>query len=188
MLLAAATSLLHNSKLFRKVWGFFIAVVMFAFIGVVLGSILTWFLYGSSFGEGISGELVRALYGTGHMTPFLAQVTGDFLIDLVDKTVIVAVTAIAFHFIPEAFRKKLRPNSIAELEDAGLLKGFRHSLLRKVSVALLLYELVLITVVVGVMTYLYRDTLESKYALIAGSVTELEAGIVDADRVPEYLT
>lgn len=188
VLLAAATSLLHNSKLFRKVWGFFIAVVMFAFIGGVLGSILTWFLYGSSFGEGISGELVRALYGTGHMTPFLAQVTGDFLIDLVDKTVIVAVTAIAFHFIPEAFRKKLRPNSIAKLEDAGLLKGFRHSLLRKVIVALLLYELVLITVVVGVMTYLYRDTLESKYALIAGSVTELEAGIVDADRVPEYLT
>ncbi len=188
VLLAAATSLLHNSKLFRKVWGFFIAVVMFAFIGGVLGSILTWFLYGSSFGEGISGELVRALYGTGHMTPFLAQVTGDFLIDLVDKTVIVAVTAIAFHFIPEAFRKKLRPNSIAELEDAGLLKGFRHSLLRKVIVALLLYELVLITVVVGVMTYLYRDTLESKYALIAGSVTELEASIVDADRVPEYLT
>ena len=187
VLLAAATSLLHNSKLFRKIWGFFIAVVTFAFIGGVLGSVLTWFLYGSSFGEGISGELVRALYGTGRMTPFLAQVTGDFLIDLVDKTVVVAVTALAFHFIPESFRKKLRPNSIAKLEDSGLIKGFRHSLLRKVIVALLVYELVLITIVVGVMTYLYRDTLESKYALIAGSVTELEAGIVDADRVPQYL-
>ncbi len=187
VLLAAATSLLHNSKLFHKVWGFFVAVVTLAFIGGGLGSVLTWFLYGGSFGEGISGELVRILYDTGKVPPFLAQVAGDFLVDVVDKAVVVLVCAVAFHFIPEAFRKKMRPNSIAKLEDAGLLKGFRHSLLRKVIVTLLVYELVLITVVVGVMVYLYRDTLESKYALIAGSVTDLEASIVDADRVPQYL-
>ena len=64
VMIAVATVVIADKGWFRKPAGCAGAVVIYAFIGGGLGSVLTWFLYGMGFGRGSAPP-----WPTGSMTP-----------------------------------------------------------------------------------------------------------------------
>ena len=58
---------------FKKPWRLLAVIAVFALIGGGLGSVLTWTLYGFSFGEGVSAPLAHRLYESGRLSQFASQ-------------------------------------------------------------------------------------------------------------------
>ena len=99
VLIAIASAWFANNDFysFRKPWKLLVVIVVFAFIGGGLGSILTYVLYGFEFGVGLSAPLARRLHESGVSNQFLAQFSADVLVDLVDKTITVLIVAVVLH-------------------------------------------------------------------------------------------
>ncbi len=81
-----------------------VTVPVFAFIGGVLGPLLTYLIYGYGLGEGISAPYAKALLKNGKLSVFRAQMMSDVIIDIVDK----AVTAVSVYFILKLIPKDSR--------------------------------------------------------------------------------
>ena len=101
--IAVFASIFAEKGYFKKLIRFPIPIITFALIGGGLGSILTWALYGLSFGEGISAPLAHQIYNTGTFSVFWAQFFADMLIDLGDKIITVLFTALVLHLLPQTF-------------------------------------------------------------------------------------
>ena len=85
-----------------------LAILIFALIGGALGSVMTWFLYGMGFGEGVTAPLAHRLYEAGFAGVFLSQLTADFLLDLLDKAIVVVLAALIMRMIPEEKSRHMR--------------------------------------------------------------------------------
>ena len=92
---------------FRKPWRLLAVIAVFAFIGGGLGSLLTRVLYGFEFGVGTSAQLARQIYAGGVKNEFLAQLSADMIVDLVDKTITVLVVAVLLYVLPKELKKRL---------------------------------------------------------------------------------
>ena len=90
----------------RKPWRLLAVIVTFALIGGGMGSILTWALFGFSFGTGISAPLAMKIYESGVLSQFWSQFTADMLIDLADKSITVVVIAVVLAVLPASLKEK----------------------------------------------------------------------------------
>ncbi len=106
-MIAACGSWFGKKGYFEKFHKAIMTIPVFAFIGGVLGSILTFLLYGYGMGEGISAPFARALLDSGKLNAFWAQMLSDVAIDVVDKGITVILVFIIIRFIPEKNRKEL---------------------------------------------------------------------------------
>ena len=104
-MIAAMGSYLGMKGYFKKFTKALITIPVFAFIGGVLGSILTFLLYGYGMGEGISAPFARALLDNGTLNVFWAQMVSDIVIDLIDK----AITVILVFFSSGSYLKTSGP-------------------------------------------------------------------------------
>lgn len=59
VLIAVSAAELSKRGLLRKWYGLLTALLLFSLIGGALGSIITWILYGFSFGQGVSAPLAN---------------------------------------------------------------------------------------------------------------------------------
>lgn len=169
-------------------------IALLALIGGGVGSVLTWFLFGGGFGEGISAPLAHQLYDTGTFSMFAAQLCADLLIDLLDKAVIVLVAVVVVNVLPRSFADlldislwKQRPLSAQEVASLEGRKT-RHASLRAKIVALMVTVVTIVAVVtVSICFYLYHHSnIEAQTAEGAG-VTNLMAESIDSSRVENYL-
>ena len=92
---------------FRKPLKLLVVIVVFALIGGALGSVLTWALYGLSFGSGISAPLAHKFYEAGKFSMFWSQFVADVIIDLADKAITVLIVTTILTLLPEKLRKQL---------------------------------------------------------------------------------
>ena len=107
VLIAIVTSIFFRRGLvsLKKPHMIALLVAINAFIGGALGSVVTWLLYGFSFGEGISAPLAHTIFDTGIFNEFWSQFIADMGIDLLDKFICVGITIILIRILPKALRE-----------------------------------------------------------------------------------
>lgn len=200
VLLAAVTSLISKKGLFRKWYGRFLTLLIFCLIGGALGSVVTWMLYGFSFGEGITAPLAIMIYQDFGFSKFAAQFTADMLIDFADKLVTLGVLCLVLYLLPASVEKKLPLGMIyQDKEQVELSLKDEYSYLhrkptfRKRSINtkitfLLLFSATLLSVVaISIGTFTYRnklikyDTRTDEYAV------DMMLEKIDGDRVDYFL-
>jgi len=193
VLMAVCASWFEEKGYLKKAWGIISYTVLAALIGGGLGSVLTWFLYGFA-GEGISVRYVKELYQSGVLSPFAAQFTADFLIDLLDKIINMIIVIPIYYLIPDRIRRKFllrgwqqNPLHGKERINAGSIQNRTLSIKTKL-LALITSALVVITIVsiaIGYKLYI-SDSVDNHMALGQG-VASTVAGVVEPYRIDDYI-
>ena len=171
-----------------------LSIPIFALISGGLGSILTYFLYGAGFGEGVSAQLAHQIYEGGLNNVFFAQMCADLFIDLIDKALTVLFVALIYHLLPEEFLADLdftpwqqAPLSQAELDEAMSAKPRVASLQTKfMTVVGLLMAFVAVTTA-GISYALFHQSMVATESEGLASISSLVAPTINADRIDEYL-
>ena len=192
-MIAACGTFFGRKGYFDKFRKAIITIPVFAFIGGVLGSILTYLLYGYGMGEGISAPFAKALLESGKLNVFWAQMFSDVAIDIVDK----AITVVLAFLIIKAIPAKLKPGlwltgwRQAPLSDDVLKEakknGTRSASLRSKIIAIITIIMVCVAVVTTIISFiLYRTFAMKQYTYSCTSAAKLTANLIDPDKVAEY--
>lgn len=189
ILIAVFAAYFQRKKYFRSIPGILLAIITFSLIGGGLGSVLTWFLYGFGFGEGISAPLVNRIWASGFSeSKFLVQLFSDFLLDLVDKSLVVVLALAAYRFIPEKIKKICERPAKTYYESEVKSKIIRYSLFKKVVSMVVVAEIILGVLACMIGFFLYRGVSIRNYTDVAIGVTSAAASVIDADSVDRFLT
>ena len=193
VLIAVATAYFSARGLTKKLSNAFGLIIVLAFIGGGLGSVLTWFLYGFA-GEGVSVDIVKGFYQSGVLGPFQAQLCADLLVDLADKAVTVLIVILILKALPDSYRDRfyfvgwhqapLTEKTRLDLKNAkcrGI--SLRTKLLVIIIVAML--STAFIATVISYMIY-YRSNMTQNKKLATGA-SALVAGAIDPEKVDDFL-
>lgn len=180
---------------FKKIKTTILSVILFALYGGVLGSILTWALYGFDFGSGVSAPLVHAIYNNVLPNAFMAQMTGDLLIDIIDKAITVAIVLIILKLIPEKLRDSLmltswRQKPLSRQEEAAVSgKTFQFRSLRSKITFIISAAMLIIVVITTCISFslFHQETIDDQCSL-GESILHIASDTIDADRIDEFLT
>lgn len=194
VLIAAFVSAAYRRGWLRRVGGVIGMIVILALIGGGLGSVLTWALSGMSFGTGVTSGLVQRLYDAG-FRPFLAQLTADLLLDLLDKTILTLLGLLILRLLPQAFKRRLELRGWRQKPmDQEKLKVVRRSPTRKWSLrfrllcTISLSMIFLVLVCVGICFIQFHGQTISSQVRMAQGVANAATDAFDPDRVEEYMT
>ena len=181
ILLALLTAFFARQKRLTRFPGMLLAVICFALAGGGIGGVLTWYLNGSVFS---GGAFASRLLESG-FSPFLAQITSDFLYDLADKAISLLIAILLLRMLPRDFVDSFSSDSLSLI--LGQVKVRKLSLRTKVMLLIAGLMLFVGIAVTGITLSLFHDSIIEENADFAYSAARLAADAFDADRVPEYL-
>lgn len=187
ILIGVAATLFQQRKFFVSVPKIIVSILVFTLLGGGLGSILTYFLYGYNFGEGISAPFATAIYENLGWTKFFSQLTADIIIDILDKTIVVATAVISYRFIDEHYKRLFSKTFLFEPYINPQHKLFKRSLLRKVVFIVIVAEILLGALASVTGFILYKQVSIGKFTDIAHGLTEAATVVIDAERVDEFI-
>lgn len=192
ILIGVAATIFQQKGFFRTVPKICITILVFSLLGGALGSILTYFLYGYDFGEGISAPFSVAIYNNLGFSKFFSQLTADFIIDIFDKAIVVAAAILIYRKIPLFIKHRMSHVFLYDpnLGETNKLEGeniIKRSLLRKVIIIVIAAEILLGAFASITGFVLYRQVSIGKFIDIAHGLTEAASVAIDADRVDEFL-
>ena len=193
VLIAVITAFATRRHFYTKVWKVILTILMCSFVGGVLGSILTWFLYGFA-SVGITSGLAQSIHDRFGFTEFMSQFAADVLTDLLDKTITVIVACIILQVLSDDFKRSLRlygwrqePLSINIKHEVRKLVSGVASLRTKL-IVLISAALILISVTSTTIGYiLYKQSVTGKIERLGLDVTGTVRNVLDADRIEEYI-
>ena len=193
-MIAACGTYLGQKGWFDKIHKAIATIPLFAFIGGVLGSLLTYYLYGYGLGEGISAPFAKKLLESGTLSVFWAQMTSDIVIDLVDKGITVILVFIILKLIPEKIKPGLwvtgwrqAPLSRDALNDAkhNITRSFS---LRSKIITIISVIMVCVAVVTTIISYiLYQNFAMMQYTYSCTSAAKLTSNLINPDRIEDYI-
>ena len=193
-MIAAMGAYLGTKGYFKKFGKALLTIPIFAFIGGVLGSILTYLLYGYGMGEGISAPFARALLDKGIFNVFWAQMTSDVAIDLIDKAITVILVFIIIKLIPDRLKPGLWLTGWrqAPLSEEARLKARKYATrsfsLRGKIITIISVIMFCVAVVTTIISYiLYQNFATNQYIYTCRSAAKLAADLVDPERIDEYM-
>lgn len=192
ILIGVTATIFQQRGFFRNAFKVCIAIFVFALLGGGLGSILTYFLYGYDFGEGISSPFSVAIYHNLGFSKFFSQLTADFIIDIIDKAIVVAIAIIAHRKLPLWIKHLYShiflydPNHADHTQQFGNYR-IKRSLIRKVVYIVIIAEILLGALASVTGFVLYRQVSIGKFVDIAHGLTEAASVAIDADRVDEFI-
>ena len=167
-----------------------------AFIGGILGGIITWFLSGTST-DGTAGDLLNWCTNSLGLGPFYAHELSTFILDLADKAVTVVIALIIIRLVPDRYRSKLWLSGWrqAPLEDESVSSGTKlkeinvdnRSLNNRITLMLIFASLSMAVIVTGVSSSLFRQYTREEHLSTASGIAKLAASVVDPEMVDEYL-
>ena len=194
-MIAASGTYLGKKGYFDKLGKALLTIPLFAFIGGVLGSILTYLLYGFGMGEGISAPFAKTLLDSGKLSVFWAQMLSDVSIDLIDKAITVVLAFLIIKAIPAHLKPGLwltgwrqAPLSNEALTDAKKNVTRSFSLRGKI-IAIISAIMVMVAIVTTVISYiLYQQFAYRQYTYSCTTAAKLTADSLDPDKIDEYIT
>ena len=105
-----------------------------AFLGGVVGGMLTWLIYGMSFGEGYAPDMAAAIDSAVPMGYILSNLLAAFIIDIIDKAIVVAAAVGIYAVIPKKFKDYMGLRSWSHVDSSEKKdKRGRFSLRTKVA-------------------------------------------------------
>ncbi|MCR5674869.1 MAG: HD domain-containing protein [Lachnospiraceae bacterium] len=193
-LIAASGTWLGRKGVFDRFGKAILTIPLFAFIGGVLGSILTYLLYGFGMGEGISSSFARNLLESGKMNVFWAQMTSDVIIDLIDKGITVVLVFVILKLIPERLKPGLWLTGWRQKPlSTDALRAAKKNITRSVSlrgkiIAIISAIMFCVAVVTTFISFLlYQSFAMRQYTYSCTSAAKLTAGELDPERIDDYL-
>ena len=190
---AVAAAYFSRKKILSRFPHVLLAVLVFSLVGGGLGSVLTWLLYGLSFGTGTSARAVQFIYAHGVTNQYLAQLLGDLATDMADKAVAVALVLLILRLVPQRLQEMLnfhhwRDNSWSGRAEDQALDRCRVVSLKIKIVGMISSATIVIALVVTYISYVqYKASFIDGQIGVAQSVASLAAHYIDADKVPLYL-
>ena len=192
-MIAACGTYFGRKGYFDRFWKALLTIPVFAFIGGVLGSIITYILYGYGMGEGISAPFARALLDSGRMSVFWAQMTSDVVIDLIDKALTVIFAFIILKLIPDRLKPGLWLTGWRQAPlSKDALKVAKKSITRSFSlrskiVTIISAIMVCVAVVTTIISYLlFTEFAMRQYTYSCTSAAKLTADLLDPEKADEY--
>ena len=194
VLIAFAAVILYRNGFFKKLWKLIVPIAVFAVLGGALGSVITWLLSGMEFGDGGPAPLCAKLYAAG-FSPFLAQLTSDYILDLLDKLIVCLVVFILLKVLPSRFQDSCRlyawqqaPLSEEALAKVRSRQSRAMSLRSKILLLLGLATLLIVAVACSVSYIQYRQTTIDEHIKLGKNIANLEARIIDPEKVDSFIS
>ena len=188
VLIAGCAYLFYQKKFFLSIPKILVVIFTFALIGGGLGSILTYFLYGYSIGEGISAPFAIALRDTCGLPDFWSQLLADIIIDVFDKGIVVISAVLLYRWIPRKIRLACNDTFHIDPNVDELAATTGRSLLRRVVAMVIVAELLLGSLACAIGYFLYQKVSIDKFTDIANGVTQAASVFIDGNRIDEFLT
>ena len=151
-----------------------------------MGSVFTYALYGFNFGEGISAPFAIAFHDVMHWNRFVSQLLADFVLDVFDKSAIVVLATLLFHYIPQKHKDELK-KIYNDPSSNAMNRMVRHSLLSKVVMIVMVAEILLGGLASTIGFLLYRTNSVNNFISIGKGVTEAASVAIDAEKVDDYV-
>ncbi len=193
VLMAVFTSWAVDNGWFKKFHTIVISILIYALIGGVLGSVLTWFLYGFA-QEARTAGLVSVILQMGILSPFASELIADYIIDVADKAINMVVVLIVLRFIPEETQRLFRihtwkqaPLTREALKELKRKHSRKASLKFKMTVALTAAAMLIATMAISISYVLYRDATVEQQKELGRGTARLVAEAVNPDSVDRYL-
>ncbi len=194
VLIAVCAGYMAEKGYFKKLWGYFAGVVVFALIGGGIGGILTWLLFGFDADTPVTFSFLQRMMEDGTLSVFSANMLSSLLIDVIDKAICLAITIGLVQIVPKTWRDRFSLHTFQNLnlsreERREARKKYSRKISLRAKVVLLIgITMVCIATVAGVICFaLYdRSTLEEHKSMAHG-VANLVAGIVEPEKVDDFL-
>ena len=194
VLIAVAVSIMVQKGVLKKWYKVVLTAFLLSIIGGILGSLLSWFLYGFG-GDSVTAAFSMQLYESTGMPQFLAHLCAGYLLDLLDKFVTVVFVFIVQSILPESIREKSSFSgwqqislSSKEMDKVRRMKGEAMSLRTKILLILILIPLTIAILSTAISYLLYRENTVEEHKYLAQSVSDLAASMIDADMVERYIS
>ena len=187
ILIASVSFIFFQKKFFLSIPKILIVILTFALIGGGLGSIITYFLYGYSIGEGISAPFALGLRDSCGLPEFWAQFLADIIIDIFDKGIVVISAVLLYRWIPKKVRTVCNETFRVDPNVDELAATTKRSLLRRVMLMVVTAELFLGALACAIGYFLYQKVSIDKFTDIANGVTQAASIFVDGNRIDEFI-
>lgn len=171
-------------------------ILLAAFIGGILGGIITWFLSGPTT-DGINGDIYRWFMCHLGLGSFYSHEFSAFLLDLADKAVTVAAALLIIKLVPEKYRSKMWLSGWKQkpLEDESVSRGIKirdinvdnRSLNNRITLMLVFATLSMAVIVTGVSSSLFRQYSREEHLNTASGIAKLAASVIDPEMVDTYI-
>ncbi len=190
VLIAVAAVLFAEKMRKLEIKSIILAVLSFAFLGGVVGSGLTWLINGLSFGEGYATDAAANINRVIPMGYFLSNILSNFLIDIVDKAIVITIALILFKLIPHKLINYLHTSNwyyfaIREKIDGHNRK--RLSLRMKTALVIAISITLVTSAAIGISITQYHKATISEYTEKGRYAAKVIAKEIDADKISEYL-
>jgi len=165
VLIAILTTVFYEKKWFKDLFKIILAALIYGFVGGVIGAILTGIIYG--FGsETASLDFLKIIYESGKLSAFQAALIADYIVDVADKIISIAIALLIVHIIPKKIRNKInirlwKQAPLTEEVINTLRNGKNRyiSLRTKVVILLTLATGLVALCAILISTVLYRDAI-----------------------------
>lgn len=183
---------IYRDKL-KKISGILQLILALTFIGGVLGSLITWFLYGPGTDDfSLAGRQALAQVFGDHV--FLNHVILTTLVDLLDKTVTVLAVVLILRLLPRNVTDytwlngwRQAPISRDDLERMKNLKFRSMSLRTKIALILVLTSLAVAVSLACVSYALFSGYTRDENTQVAKTTASLAAAAIDPERVDQFI-
>ncbi len=193
VLIAVTGRFFYDKGYFDKFHKAIITIPVFALIGGVFGSLLTYFMYGFGIGEGISAPFAQSLLASGKLNVFWAQMISDVVIDLVDKAITVVIVFVIIKLVPYKFISALalvdwrqRPLNKDEIKEVNKTEIRKAPLRTKLVITFGIMMVFVALVTTSISYLLYQRFAVTQYTYTAKNIASVVAATVDGDRVDDY--
>ena len=187
ILIASCAYIFFQKKFFLSIPKIIVVIITFALIGGGIGSIITYFLFGYSIGEGISAPFALGLRDTCGLPEFWAQLLADIIIDIFDKGIVVISAVLLYRWLPKKIRIVCNETFHVDPNVDELAATARSSLLRRVMLMVVTAELFLGTLACAIGYFLYQKVSIDKFTDIANGVTQAATVFIDGNRIDDFI-
>ena len=176
---------------FRKPLKLILLVLFLSLVGGGLGTLIPWFLDGIYFD---SASIAQMLVDAGLSDLTAAQFLANMIMDLLDKTITVAIVATVITLVPQKVKDMLRFNGWKQRPMSKAAKDkLMHIGCRKISVRtkitlILIAAMILMgTVATGISFILFSNASVEQHTKLVEGVATVAAGFVDGDSIDRWL-
>ena len=194
VIIAIMASWFYYRRSFRKISRIIVIILSLALVAGVLGILLQWFLLGGpQFFDVIEASKMISRSPTGY---FFASVLVNTGYNVIDKGLMVALSLVAIHFLPENIRNSIWASSWRQkpLPDNEIKEAVgkydrekRHSLKGKLTRMIVLAAIILTFAMAWISIQINYSNTKTEYTENAITAAKLVSKVVDADRIDEFL-
>lgn len=193
VLIAMVTGLFFETKKIKKFGYKVLYVLIIAFIGGGLGSLITWFLYGPADSPMLVSimDWLKDTFGIG---VFGGHVISTFFTDVIDKTVTVIIALLIIQILPDKLKRPLMVSGwhhkhISRREQKNVIKSIRGRLSiggRTILLVVLSGSLMALIITIFALVN-YREKTREQISENAEQIAIIAASALDPERVDDYI-